>query len=176
MVKAVCRFNEEKVKKMSRRMRISSILTSLLMTVIILVMGILNIVSSFKQTDVQKWVFLILGIAISIFSFYPLVTAIITNKRNYRDTLEAMSLDKGELILEFVIKEKKIELKAIQNGEEQNDTILIRNLSLIKTQKEGIGIYLNENMYYIFNEDIVLGDRDMLLRIFKNAGIKIKNR
>ena len=87
-----------------------------------------------------------------------------------------MSLDKGELILEFVIKEKKIELKAIQNGEEQNDTILIRNLSLIKTHADGIGIYLNENMYYICNDEIVVGDMEMLLRIFKNAGIKIKKR
>ena len=129
-----------------------------------------------QQQEVQKWIFLILGIAISLFAFYPIITAIITNKKNYRDTLEAMSLDKGELILEFVIKEKKIELKAIQNGEEQNDTILIRNLSLIKTHADGIGIYLNENMYYICNDEIVVGDMEMLLRIFKNAGIKIKKR
>lgn len=176
MVKAVCRFNEEKVKKMSRRMRISSMLTASLMSLIILIMGIVNVISSFKQQEVQKWIFLILGIAISLFAFYPIITAIITNKKNYRDTLEAMSLDKGELILEFVIKEKKIELKAIQNGEEQNDTILIRNLSLIKTHADGIGIYLNENMYYICNDEIVVGDMEMLLRIFKNAGIKIKKR
>ncbi len=176
MVKAVCRFNEEKVKKMSRRMRISSMLTASLMSLIILVMGVVNVISSFKQQEVQKWIFLILGIAISLFAFYPIITAIITNKKNYRDTLEAMSLDKGELILEFVIKEKKIELKAIQNGEEQNDTILIRNLSLIKTHADGIGIYLNENMYYICNDEIVVGDMEMLLRIFKNAGIKIKKR
>lgn len=176
MVKAVCRFNEEKVKKMSRRMRISSILTASLMSLIILVMGVVNVISSFKQQEIQKWIFLILGIAISLFAFYPIITAIITNKKNYRDTLEAMNLDKGELILEFVIKEKKIELKAIQNGEEQNDTILIRNLSLIKTHADGIGIYLNENMYYICNDEIVVGDMEMLLRIFKNAGIKIKKR
>lgn len=176
MVKAVCRFNEEKVKKMSRRMRISSMITASLMSLIILIMGVVNVISSFKQQEVQKWIFLILGIAISLFAFYPIITAIITNKKNYRDTLEAMSLDKGELILEFVIKEKKIELKAIQNGEEQNDTILIRNLSLIKTHADGIGIYLNENMYYICNDEIVVGDMEMLLRIFKNAGIKIKKR
>ena len=176
MVKAVCRFNEEKVKKMSKRMRVSSILTSLVMSLIILAMGAVNIISSFKQQEVQKWVFLILGIVISLFAFYPIITAISTNKKNYRDTLEAMSLDKGELILEFVIKEKKIELKAIQNGEEQNDTILIRNLSLIKTQKEGVGIYLNENMYFICNDEIVVGNMETLLRIFKNAGIKIKKR
>ena len=112
MVKAVCRFNEEKVKKMSRRMRISSILTASLMSLIILVMGVVNVISSFKQQEIQKWIFLILGIAISLFAFYPIITAIITNKKNYRDTLEAMNLDKGELILEFVIKEKKIELRA----------------------------------------------------------------
>ena len=49
MVKAVCRFNEEKVKKMSRRMRISSMLTASLMSLIILLMGVVNVISSFKQ-------------------------------------------------------------------------------------------------------------------------------
>ena len=92
------------------------------------------------------------------------------------NVLKAMELEKGDLTLEFLFKEKKIELTAIQNGESQEDTILIRNLTLIKTHADGIGIYLDENMYYIRNEEIISGDKDMLLRIFKNAGIPIKKR
>lgn len=176
MVKAVCRFNEDKVKKMSKRMRNSTLFGSIILGILILIMGLFNIVSALRQEGVTKWVFIVLGILISLFSCYPIISSLITNKRNYRETIKAMELDKGELVLEFLIKEKKIELKAIQNGEEQNDTILVRNLSLIKTHSDGVGIYLNENMYYICDDEIVSGDREMMLRIFKNAGIQIKKR
>ncbi len=176
MVKAVCRFNEEKVKNMSRRMRNSTLFGSIMFAVFILIIGGYNIYASFSNEGVTKWVFFVLGILISLFSVYPIISTLINNKRNYKDTIVAMELDKGELVLEFTIKEKKIELKAIQNGEEQNDTILIRNLSLIKTHADGVGIYLGENMYYIRDDEIVIGDRDMLIRIFKNAGIQIKKR
>ena len=85
-----------------------------------------------------------------------------------------MRLNEGELTLEFVIKEKKMEVKATQLDKVQTETVLIRNLSLIKVHRDGLGIYQNDNMYFINDSEIVSGNKDMLLRIFKNAGIKIK--
>ena len=116
MVKAVCRFNEEKVKNMSKRMRNSTLFGSIMFTVFILIVGVYNVYVSFSNEGVTKWIFFVLGILVSLFSVYPIISTIITNKRNYKDTIKAMELDKGELVLEFVIKEKKIELKAIHNG------------------------------------------------------------
>ncbi len=174
MVKAICRFNAEKVKKMSVRLRNKTLIGSAILGAILLFLGVFNIISAFSREDAQKWLFLILGILICIFAFYPLISGIFTHKKNYKDTLEAMQLDKGDVILEFLIKEKKIELKATQNDEVSLDTILIRNLNLIKVHHDGIGIYLGENMYYICNDEIVQGTRESLLRIFKNAGILIK--
>jgi hypothetical protein len=176
MVKAVCRFNEETVKTMSKKFRNRTLSGSILLGIVILAMGVSTIISAFSNDEFQKIIFIILGSMISLFSVYPVISTVFTHRKNYHETIKAMELDKGELTLEFIIKEKKIELKAIQNGEEQNDTILIRNLSYIKTHSDGVGIYLNENMYYIRNEEIVSGDRDMMLRIFANAGVEIKKR
>ena len=176
MVKAVCRFNEETVKTMSKKFRNRTLSGAILLSVLVLVMGVSTIITAFSNDEVQKIIFIILGSLFSLFSLYPIISTVYTHKKNYRETIKAMELDKGELTLEFIIKEKKIELKAIQNGEEQNDTILIRNLSYVKTHSDGVGIYLNENMYYIRNEEIVSGDRDMMIRIFENAGIEIKKR
>ena len=176
MVKAVCRFNEETVKTMSKKFRNRTLSGAILLSVPVLVMGVSTIITAFSNDEVQKIIFIILGSLFSLFSLYPIISTVYTHKKNYRETIKAMELDKGELTLEFIIKEKKIELKAIQNGEEQNDTILIRNLSYVKTHSDGVGIYLNENMYYIRNEEIVSGDRDMMIRIFENAGIEIKKR
>ena len=176
MVKAVCRFNEETVKTMSKKFRNRTLSGAILLSVPVLVMGVSTIITAFSNDEVQKIIFIILGSLFSLFSLYPVISTVYTHKKNYRETIKAMELDKGELTLEFIIKEKKIELKAIQNGEEQNDTILIRNLSYVKTHSDGVGIYLNENMYYIRNEEIVSGDRDMMIRIFENAGIEIKKR
>ena len=176
MVKAVCVYNEEKVKKMTKGFRNKTIISSLVFCVIILAMGIYNIIASLSKTDGTKWLFLAIGVLVSLFAFYPFISSIFTHKRNLRETIKAMELDKGTLTLEFIFKERKIELTATQNGESQEDTILIRNLSLVKTHADGIGIYLDENMYYILNEEIVSGSREMLLRIFKNAGVEIKKR
>ena len=176
MVKAVCKYNEEKVINMSKGFRNKTIIGSSVFCAIILAMGVFNIIASFSRTDGTKWLFLIMGIIISLFSFYPLISGIFTHKRNLRETIEAMQLDKGILTLEFTFKEKRIELIASQNGQSQEDNILIRNLSLIKTHADGIGIYLEENLYYILIVEIVLGNREMLLRIFENAGIPIKKR
>ncbi len=176
MVRAVCNYNEQKVKQMTKGFRNRTIIGSAVFCAIILAMGVFNIIASFSRTDATKWLFLSMGIIISLFSFYPLISGIFAHKRNYKETINAMQLDKGVLTLDFIFKERKIELTATQNGKSQVDTILIRNLSQIKTHADGIGIYLDENMYYILNEEIVAGDREMLLRIFKNAGIPIKKR
>lgn len=174
MVKAVCRFNPETVKKMSARLRNKTLIGSIVFGAFLLFFGVFNIISSLDSEGSKKWLFLILGIIICGFSVYPIIATILTHKRNYRETLKAMELEKGELTLEFVIKEKKMEIKAIQAGEVQNDTVLIRNLSHVKLHHDGVGIYLNENMYFIGDDDIVLGNRDALIRIFKNANIEIK--
>lgn len=174
MVKAVCRFNQEKVKNMSKKMRNKTLIGAVLFSVVLLAMGIFNIVSSFSSEGVYKWIFFVMGILISVFSVYPTYSAISTSNKNYKDTLEAMSLEKGELTLDFTIKEKKIELKASQAGEEEIATMLVRNFSLVKVNSEGVGLYLNQNMYYILNEEIKSGTKEELINIFKNAKVPIK--
>ena len=129
-----------------------------------------------KETVAVTVFSIVLGAIICVFSFYPTASTLATHKKNYEETLTAMNLDKGDLTLDFTIKEKKIELRAIQAGEEEVATMLIRNFSQVKVNKDGVGLYINENMYYIENDEIVLGSKEELLKIFKNAKVTIKNR
>ena len=177
MVRAVCNYNKDKVKNMTTKMRNKTLIGAIIFNALFLFMGIFNIVTSISSGEgIQKWLFIVLGAIICVFSFYPTASTLATHKKNYEETLTAMNLDKGDLTLDFTIKEKKIELRAIQAGEEEVATMLIRNFSQVKVNKDGVGLYINENMYYIENDEIVLGSKEELLKIFKNAKVTIKNR
>ena len=87
MVKAVCKFNVETIKKLSAKLRIKTLIGSIIFGIILLFLGVFNIVSSLSREDNQKWLFLIMGIVICLFAFYPTVTSIFTYKKNYKETI-----------------------------------------------------------------------------------------
>ena len=58
----------------------------------------------------------------------------------------------------------------------KNSTILIRNVSQIKTNANAIGIYVKDNMYYVLDTDYIEGSRKELLNVFKKAGTQIKGK
>ena len=106
MVKAVCRFNEETVKTMSKKFRNRTLSGAILLSLLVLAMGVSTIISAFSNEGVQKVLFIILGAIFTLFSVYPVISTVYTHRKNYRETIKAMELDKGELTLEFIIKEK----------------------------------------------------------------------
>lgn len=175
MVRAICTFNKERAETMSKNMRKKTITVSIIISAVLLVFGVLDVITAFSTQEIN---YLTLGIGgiLLIASPYPVFKTIKTEKENHRRTLEAMKLDKGEITFDYTIKDKKIELITTQAGVSKQDTMLIRNISYVKNHKDGLGIYRDEHLYYILNEEIVEGSKEELLRIFQNADIPIKNR
>ena len=176
MVKAVCVYNIDKVKKMSSKIRNRSMITTILLSIMLAFMGVYSCVTGLMDKEGIRWASVGLGALIALFSAYPVITTIGTNKKNLKETIKQMGLDKGELTLEFLIKEKKMEIKATQGEEIQTSTILNRNVTLVKRQKQGTGIYFGEDMYFIYDDEIIEGSVKELLHIYEKLDIKIKKR
>ena len=117
---------------------------------------------------------LIIGILVLLFCLWPTLNAIKTGKKLVQNAVRDMHVEEHSLTIEYTFKEKRIEITATQNDTVQNETLMIKNVTNLKVEKNGVGICVGDDMYYIENDDIVSGTRQMLLRIFKNAGFEIK--
>ena len=175
MVRAISTFNKERVEEMSRKMRNKTIWVSAIITAVLFAFGVIDIILSFTASNEIDFLSLGIGIIIIIASPYPIYKAIKTEKSNYQRTVAAMKLDTGDLTFDYTIKEKKIELITTQAGVVNTDTILIRNIELVKNHHDGVGIYIGEHLFYIADNEIVEGSKEELLRIFENANVVIKN-
>lgn len=176
MVRAVSVYNRDRVIKMGKKMRNKALVGAVLFSVIILVVGVFNVVYAIIGGDKPNWIATALGGVVIALSFFPVYKAIKTNRKNVEDTIKGMRLDRGELTLDFTIKERRIDIIATQNGKVQNETLMIKNVTDFKVDKIGVAICVGDDMYYIENEDIVVGNRQSLLKIFKNAGFNIKDK
>ena len=175
MVKATCEYNESKIKKMMKPLKIKAYVTAYLFSIIFLAMGIVSVLGSFDGAEI-KWVNLVLGLVVCLGAFYPPISTFLTQRKNYKATFDAMQLHKGNLVLEMVFKEKRLEVTTIQGEEVFNENILLRNVTLVKANKEGVAIYIGDDMYFVYNEDINFGSRDELIRIFERLKIKVKGK
>lgn len=174
MVKAVSVYNKDRVVKMGKTMRNKGLITSILLSVALVILGAFLAVFALNQEKGPNWLSFALGIGVALLSFYPIYKSYKTNKKNVEETIKSMKLNRGELQLEFVIKEKRIEITATQNDTVENQTLMIKNVTSVRPDKQGVAICVGEDMYYILDEDITYGTRDMLLNTFKNAGFEIK--
>ncbi|MBQ3234717.1 MAG: hypothetical protein IJA97_00990 [Clostridia bacterium] len=170
MVRAVCEYNIEKINKMSKTFMRKAFATAIAFSLLFLVLGGLTIFFSFKAKEIN-WVSVVLGGVVMLASIYPIYSTFRAQKRNHRETVSAMQLDKGDLQIDMTFKEKKLEVVTTQAGEVQNETILIRNITKVKKNKQGVAIYIGDDMYYIFNDEIVTGTMDELFRIFERVNV-----
>ena len=159
---------------MGKKMRNKSLITSGLLSAGLVVMGIVLTIFALNQEKGPNWLSVALGCGVILLSVYPIYKAFKTSNKNIEESIKAMKLNRGPLKLEYTIKEKRIEIIATQNDTVQNQTIMIKNVTGIRPEKDGVGICVGDDMYYILNEDITYGTREMLLNIFKNAGFNIK--
>ncbi len=175
MVRAICEYNEQKIKTMMKPIKIKAYVTSFLFSVVFLAMGIFSVINSLLTAEIN-WLTLVLGGVVCLASVYPPISTFLNQKRNYKASVEAMQLHKGDLTLEMVFKEKRLEVTTTQGEEVQFENVLLRNVTLVKTNKDGVAVYIGEDMYFIYNEDIEFGTREELLRIFERLGVKIKGK
>lgn len=171
MVKATSVYNKEIIKEINKPMEKKSIITSSIFSVLMLGLGVFTIV----ETLVNEFnVFnVILGGITTLISFYPIYRAVKQNKANLEQTVKDLNVEQHPVTINYVFKEKRIEVELEQNGEVKKDTILIRNVTKVRKVKTAVAIYVGEQMYYIKNEDITVGDADTLVRMFLNTNAKI---
>ncbi|MBO7214815.1 MAG: hypothetical protein J6V66_04885 [Clostridia bacterium] len=175
MVRAICEYNSEKINKMSRTFMRKAFRTAILFSIAFIVLGGITIYFGLK-TEKQGLVSVILGGIIVLASAYPIISTIKTQRRNHKETVKAMQLDKGDLQIDMLFKEKRLEVTTSQAGEVQTETILLRNVTNVKVNKQGVAIYIEEDMYFIFNDEIVMGTQEELLRIFNKVKVPVKKR
>lgn len=175
MIKVKSVYDVDRVVKMSKGIKVKTITSSAVLSFIILVMGVINIVSSNIGKETRNVFMFILGICISVYSFYPIFSALRSVKGVVQKTIKDMGVEDGQMVLEYEFKDKKVEISMTKNGEVKFDTLMFKNIAYVKLNKKGVAIYLSNNdMYYIENEDIIKGDRVALINLLSKNNVKIK--
>ena len=86
-----------------------------------------------------------------------------------------MHVEDGPIEIEYIFKEKKVEVTTVKNDVAKMKTIMYKNISHAKIDGKGIAIYLyGDNMFYIYDSDFVEGTKQKLAVIFSKLGIKVK--
>ena len=172
MIRATSYYDKEKIEKMAKDMQRKTIWSSLLLTIILLIMGIVNIVYFFTENNVFS---LIVGIGAVAFSVYPIISAFKTNKNSVKRAVEDMGVENGSLEISYEFKEKRAEISLTREGETTLDTLMYKNVSYVKVNKDGLGIYFtNGDMYYIYNDDFTEGSKERLISLFAHNKITVK--
>ena len=117
MVKARSYYDREKIESMAKAMQKKTIWHSLILSIILLIMGVINIVSFFL--DDYNWFSLIVGIAATAFSVYPIVAGIKTNKNSVKKAVEDMGVQNGPVEIIYEFKEKRAEKAFLAAQEEK---------------------------------------------------------
>ena len=173
MIKTVSVYDKEKIKEISKPLATKSLVVSAVISAILLVFGVIIFVKSIIAVDVLN---IVLSSLTILFAIYPTYRTIRQNKQSLAQAIREMGIDKCSITITLLVRDKRIEVTTEQNGVVKNSTVLIRNVSEIKTNKQAVGIYVKDNMYYVLNSDYIEGNRQELLNVFKKAGTKIKGK
>ena len=174
MIRVESYYDRDKIVKMSKKMRNKAIVTSLLLTLILLAMGIINIISAFSEEKINIFS-LIVGGLVSLFAFYPIISVIKTNKGSVEKAVEDMNVQNSPVVINYEFKEKRIEISLTQDGVTKMDTLMMKNVERVRADKNGIAIYVqNGDMYYNSNDEFIEGNREKLISLFAHNKVQIK--
>ncbi len=174
MIRVESYFDREKVENMAKGLQKKTIITSLLITVVLLAIAAVNIVTAFTEEKLNIFS-LIVGILVAVFAFYPIVTAIASNKSNVEKAIADMGVSESSLTISYLFKEKRIEVTLTQNGEAKQETVMMKTVEKAKVNKDGIAIYLlSGDMYYIYNDDFIEGNKQRLISLLAHNKIQVK--
>jgi hypothetical protein len=176
MLKTVSVYNEEVIKEISKPLAKKAIVTSAIFTAIMFALGVFMTIHSIVSQEENKVFNIIIGAITVVFSFYPLYKALRQNKENLKTAITDLGVDKNELKITMVVREKRIEVTSEQGGAVKNSTVLLRNISEAKINKKAIGIYVKDNMYYVLDSDYIEGSKQEFINILRKAGVKIKGK
>ncbi len=178
MIRVKSIYTKEKIEKITKNANFKGMFGSAILSLLMIVLGGFYVVGgiiAIKNGGNRAVLNLVLGIIMCLLSIYPIWSTLSKNKKAKIDTIDKLSLNHGDLCIEYEFREKRFDVKLTQNTDEKRDTVMIKNVSLVRNSKEGIAIYLqNGEMYYIEDKEFVEGNRDKLISLFVHNGIKIK--
>ena len=174
MIRAESNFDKSKVSYLVKDMQLKSLIGSIILSIVLLAMGIVNIHSAVSGYKINV-LSLVIGILVCLFSFYPIISTLVAGKNATKNMIKDMNLDKGEITITYEFKDKKIEISTTQNGETKLDTIMMKYLSKVKVSSNSLIMYMqNDDMYLINDSDFKQGTKGELISLFNKHKVQIK--
>lgn len=175
MIKVQSHYDREKISSLAKKTQNKTLIVSILLSLVLFALGVVNVYSAINNADGVQIFSLIVGIIVSLFSLYPIISVIKTGKNSIERAVIEMNVENSPILIEYVFKEKRIEIAVTKDGSTKLDTIMMKNVAKIRNSKEGVAIYLgNGSMYYILNNEFVEGDKEKLISLFKHNNILVK--
>ena len=167
-------FDKEKVIKITKKTQLKSLVTSLILAVVMLVIAAINFVKAFFNDKID-WISLVFSGVIILVTFLLLKSTLKTYKYSTINAVKDMHVEDSPIEIEYLFKEKKVEVTTTKDGIAKMKTVMYKNISHAKIDSQGIAIYLNGyNMFYVYDTDFVEGTKQRLAVIFSRLGIKVK--
>ncbi len=174
MVTVKSYFDKEKVIKITKQAQIKSLIMSLILAVVMVVIAGINFAMAISREETD-WFSLVFSVVIIVVTFFLLKSALKTYKYSAINAVKEMHVEDGPIELEYIFKEKKVEVTTTKNDVSKVKTVMYKNISHAKIDGKGIAIYLyGDNMFYIYDTDFVEGNKKRLAVMFSKLGIKVK--
>ncbi len=166
-------FDKEKVIKMNKNIDKGSIITSIVLCVVLFLLGVFTLVMGLVE-EKTNWISIIVGAFACVFSIFPIISSINTSKKGLENAIKQMCVETSPLKIEYVIKEKRIEVKQFKGEKVEEVTIMLKNVATLKKLKEGLSFYLDDGvMYYFDYADILVGTPEQIIKLFQRNNVKI---
>lgn len=173
MYKVSCEFDKQKVIKMNKSIDKGAIISSICMCALLLVIGAITLVMGLTEEKIN-WLSVAIGGFACIFSIFPVINTISTSKKGLENAVKQTGVETTPLKIEYVFKEKRIEVKQYKGDTVKEETIMFKNVASLKKTKYGISFYLDDGvMYYFEYGDIVVGTVEQILALFKKNNVKV---
>ncbi|MBO5851126.1 MAG: hypothetical protein J6R29_02200 [Clostridia bacterium] len=158
---------------MNKNIDKGSIITSIVLCVILFALGVFTLVMAFLEEKIN-WISIIVGAFAIVFSIIPIFSSISTSKKGLENAIKQMGVETSPLKIEYVLKEKRIEVKQFKGETVEEETIMFKNVATLKKLKEGLSFYLeNGVMYYFDYSDILVGTPEQIIKLFQRNCVKI---
>ena len=165
-------FDKDKVVKMNKTIDKGSIITSIILCVVLFALGVVTLVLGIVE-DKINWISIIVGAFACVFSIFPIISSITTSKKGLENAIKQMGVETSPLKIEYVIKEKRMEIKQFKGEIVEEKTVMLKNVATFRKLKEGLAFYLEDGvMYYFDYADILVGTPEQIAKLFLRNGVK----
>lgn len=174
MVVAKSSYSKEKVKEITRKETVKAYVSSIILTAIMLALAIVYLVAGIKNDERKVMNFIFAGVMF-LLCFWPITSAIKSNKNSYSNIVKEMGIEEFDIDIEYAFKERKIEMTTTRGDKVELKTIMYKNIQLVRFKKKYVEIQLDEkNAYVIQNDEFTVGTPQDLARALNKAGVNLK--